>query len=105
MTVTEIQNFCEKLEDSHEVIQWGNDLVFKVGKKMYAVLNFTDPLQVTVKATLDEQSELVTNYKEISVASYVGRFGWVTVSLTEGFDKDFFFSLLKKSYDYVAKKK
>ena len=66
-------SFPETYEDS----PWGHP-VFKVGdNKMFAA-------SLTVKLTPEER-EIALHFPHVSVARYVGRYGWVTA---EVFDED-----------------
>ena len=42
MTLPRLRDFCMSMPGATEQIQWGKDLVFKVGDKMFCVAN-TDP--------------------------------------------------------------
>jgi predicted DNA-binding protein (MmcQ/YjbR family) len=37
MDVEQIRKFCLSMPHATEKVQWGNDLVFKIGEKMFAV--------------------------------------------------------------------
>jgi predicted DNA-binding protein (MmcQ/YjbR family) len=58
---------------------WG-EFAFKIGGKMFAVTGEGSPLRITVKARPEDQDSLCT-HPAIDRASYVGRFGWVTVTV------------------------
>lgn len=59
---------------------WGQ-LTLRVGEKMIAGGGPGSPT-VTVKATREDQAELIGSAPETyAVASHVGRFGWVRVTL------------------------
>lgn len=81
---------------------WG-DIVWKVGGKMFAA---TGPsgTSLTVKATLDQQSALI-QLPHVSVAKYVGKYGWVTIDLADDETLAFALDLIDESYGQVAKKK
>lgn len=71
-------SFPQTYEDS----PWGHP-VFKVGdNKMFAGMSDgEDPVTLTVKLTPDER-EIALHFAYVSVARYVGRYGWVTVTVT-----------------------
>jgi predicted DNA-binding protein (MmcQ/YjbR family) len=58
---------------------------------------------VTVKSTVEKQAVLIQQ-PNIEKAAYVGRFGWVTVSVTNDADLDLAFDLIDESYDLVSSK-
>jgi len=62
-----------------ETVQWGNDLVFKVGGKMFAVLAL-EPAGVwlSFKTTPEEYAELVERVG-IRPAPYLARAHWVAL--------------------------
>jgi predicted DNA-binding protein (MmcQ/YjbR family) len=72
-------SFPETYEDS----PWGHP-VFKVGdNKMFAGMsNSEDPLTLTVKLTPEER-EIALHLPYVTVARYVGRYGWVTAEVTD----------------------
>jgi len=41
MDIDWIREYCLALPHTTEKVQWGNDLVFKIGEKMYAVVALT----------------------------------------------------------------
>lgn len=85
-------------------MQWGDDLCFKVGKKIFAVLSLGSvPPGMCFKCTAEKFVELCEQ-DGIRPAPYVGRYKWV---LLEGLDvlgdgelKD----LIRQSYEMVATK-
>lgn len=69
------------LPSAEERITWGSDHTLRVNDKMFAV-GSPGSAHVTVKASKDEQAELIAADPEtFAVAAYVGRFGWVRVTL------------------------
>jgi predicted DNA-binding protein (MmcQ/YjbR family) len=57
---------------------------------------------VTVKATPEDAEELI-EYPHISVAPYVGRYGWVSVAIEDEAALDQALALISMSYDLVRK--
>ena len=41
MDVEQIRKFCLSMPYATEKVQWGNDLVFKIGEKMFAVVGLS----------------------------------------------------------------
>jgi predicted DNA-binding protein (MmcQ/YjbR family) len=80
MNVESIRRFCLSLPHATESVQWGNDLVFKVGGKMFAVanLNRTQANKVSFKCTPEKFAEL-TEMSGIIPAPYAARYYWVSV--------------------------
>lgn len=98
----ELREKCMSLPDVVEDYPWG-DIVWKVKGKMFAA---TGPSGsgVTVKATLDQQAALI-QLPNIEVAKYVGKYGWVSVTLEDKKTLEFALDLIDESYAQVAKKK
>ena len=68
--------------EAYEDAPWGFP-VFKVAEnKMFALLGSADPLEVTVKVGAEER-EIAMLLPFVRPASYVGRYGWVTVTVAD----------------------
>ena len=98
----ELQHHCLSLDGAWEDYPWG-DIVFKVGAKMFAALG-GNPVTVTVKATPDDASALV-ELPFIERARYVGRHGWVTVTVADDAALDLARDLIAASHALVAPKR
>jgi predicted DNA-binding protein (MmcQ/YjbR family) len=75
------------------------------GNKMFAAfsglpVDRENPLRLTVKATLDDQDALV-QFAHIERAAYVGRFGWITVRISDASTLDHARELVAASYALV----
>jgi predicted DNA-binding protein (MmcQ/YjbR family) len=97
----EIKAYCLDLPDAWEDYPWG-DIVYKVGTKMFVGLGTQTPVTVTVKATPEDAAVLV-QFPHISVAPYVGRYGWVSVVVEDDAALDQMLALISMSYDLVRK--
>lgn len=73
-----IARICLALPGATKNVQWGNDLVFKVGGKMFAVMgaNPGEPTGLSFKAG-DGSFEILTRLKGIAPAPYLARAKWV----------------------------
>jgi predicted DNA-binding protein (MmcQ/YjbR family) len=71
------------LPEAYEDAPWGHP-VFKVAdNRMFATMSDADGgVNVTVKMT-DEERPLALELPFVRVASYVGRYGWVTAHVTD----------------------
>jgi predicted DNA-binding protein (MmcQ/YjbR family) len=78
-----IRRLALSFPETYEDRPWGHP-VFKVGdNKMFAAMSDgEDPVSVTVKLTPEER-EIALHFPYVSVARYVGRYGWVTAELTD----------------------
>jgi len=103
VTADSLVLFCKNLAGATEDIKWGKDLVFSVGKKMFAVFDPEDNTKVCFKATPAMFSTL-TGKKGIISAPYVGRYNWVLVEDLEVLPREMLEDLISESYGLVAAK-
>jgi predicted DNA-binding protein (MmcQ/YjbR family) len=75
MDVDSIRAFCLAFPNATEKLQWGEELCFKVGGKIFVMLGL-DTLRLCFKCTPDMFSELIER-EDIRPAPYVGRYKWV----------------------------
>ncbi len=97
-----VREHCLAKEGAVEEYPWG-DVVWKVSGKMFAAGGETSS-RVTVKATLDEQAVLV-QHPAIEAAAYVGRFGWVTITISDQATLKLAQHLIDESYTAIRPKK
>ena len=87
-----------------EQIQWGYDLVFKVGGKMFAVTRLEPgPVYLSFKASPENFAEL-TERANVIPAPYLARADWVALESKEAIPADELAGLLRESYGLVAAK-
>ena len=99
-----LQAYCLGFEGAFEDYPWG-DIVYKVGKKMFATLHAEEAgVSTTVKASPDDASFLI-ELPHIERAPYIGRHGWVTVRVSDDATLDHAKELVGVSYGLVAPKK
>jgi predicted DNA-binding protein (MmcQ/YjbR family) len=104
MNVELIQRFCLSFPQATENLQWGDDLCFKVGGKIFAVLNLSSvPPRLSFKCTPEKFSELVEQ-EGIAPAAYVGRYNWVSLEQLKVLPWPELKDLLQQSYGMVAAK-
>jgi len=75
-TLDAVREFCRALPGATEDVKWGNDLVFSVGGKMFAVVCLEPPHQISFKCTPEEFAELIER-EGIIPAPYLARAMWV----------------------------
>ncbi len=104
MNIDTVRAICRALPDVTEDIKWGSDLVFSVGKKMFAVVNTERPHTLAFKCTTDAFAEL-TERDGIIPAPYMARNMWVQErSVGDVLDRREIEALLKTSYELVVAK-
>lgn len=95
---------CAAQPDAVEDHPWG-DTVFKVRGKIFAFLGPPEepggPPRMTVKPAPDDVDGLL-QLPYISVAPYVGRYGWVRVTVVDDEALDIALDLIEDSYRIVA---
>ena len=101
MTVDSVRRFCTALPHATETVQWGNDLVFKIGGKMFAVVSL-EPSKVwlSFKATPEQFAEL-TERQGIIPAPYLARSHWVALENEDTLGASELKRFLRQAYDLV----
>ncbi|SRR6266496_4296521 len=80
-SLADVRRIAGSLPETEELLTWGTDVTFRVRGKIFAI-GGEDSDTLSVKATPAGQAELIDlDPATFSVAAYVGRFGWVRVSL------------------------
>jgi predicted DNA-binding protein (MmcQ/YjbR family) len=77
--IERIRTVCLALPDTTEDVKWGNDLVFSVLGKMFAVVCLEPPHTVAFKCSPEDQAELVER-EGIIPAPYLARYFWVQLA-------------------------
>jgi len=92
------------LPHTTETIQWGSDLVFKIGGKMYAVAA-TEPAKVCLsfKCNPDDFAELIER-PDIIPAPYMARAQWVALESEDALSAADIKRQLRRAYDLVKEK-
>src|SRR5260370_23967967 len=104
MNVDGLREICLSFPGATEQIQWGYDLLFKVGGKMFAVTPLEPaPVCLSFKASPENFAEL-TERPHIIPAPYLARARWVALQTRDGLPADELARLLRDSYDLVLAK-
>jgi len=104
MNIEDLRAYCLALPHATEDVQWGNDLLFRIGNKIFAATGLdSTPLQVSLKCTPEKFSELV-EIDGIVPARYTARYHWVTVERTDALSRRELEDLLRQSYEMVLAK-
>ena len=104
MKVELIQRFCLTFPHATEKLQWGDTLCFKVGGKLFAILNLNSvPPRLVLKCTPEKFGELVEREGMVP-AAYVGRYNWVSVEREDALPWPELQDLVRKSYALVVAK-
>jgi predicted DNA-binding protein (MmcQ/YjbR family) len=85
-----------------EKLQWGDDLCFKIGGKIFVMLGLDNP-RLCLKCTPETFAELIER-EDIRPAPYVGRYKWVMLDRIDAVDWKELQELIQRSYEMVAAK-
>jgi predicted DNA-binding protein (MmcQ/YjbR family) len=88
-----------------EQVQWGNDLLYKIGGKMFAAMNL-EPAELTTlgfKCDPEVFAELIER-EGVKPDKYIGRYHWVNVTSLSSFKKKELEDLISASYQMVYDK-
>jgi len=104
MNIDWVREYCLSLPHTTEKVQWVDDLVFKVGGKMFAVV-VLEPAKVwlSFKCTPEEFGEL-TDLPGVIPAPYMARAQWVALQTPNALPPAEIKRLLRQSYDLVFAK-
>lgn len=97
-----IREFCLSFSHATEKLQWEDNLCFKIGGKIFAMLGLDNP-RLCFKCTPDAFSELIER-EDIRPAPYVGRYKWVILDHLDAVGWDELRELIGQSYEMVAAK-
>ena len=95
---SEIRRLALSFPESYEDSPWGHP-VFKVGaNRMFAGMSAADGVvHLTVKLTPEER-EIAQLLPYVRRASYVGRYGWITATVTDEESLEAALEWLRESY-------
>ena len=104
MNIDQLRKLCLSFPGATEQIQWGDDLLFKVGGKMFAVTRL-EPARVwlSLKANPEKFAEL-TERPGIIPAPYLARSKWIALETPDGLPAAEIAQLVRESYVLVLAK-
>jgi predicted DNA-binding protein (MmcQ/YjbR family) len=104
MNIDQLRDLCLSFPGATEQVQWGDDLVFKVGGKMFAVTPL-EPARLWLSLKADPQDFVdLTERPGVIPAPYLARAKWVAFESAQTLPSLEVAALLRKSYDLVAAK-
>ena len=105
MDIESTRAFCLSFPHVTEEVLWGNDLVFKIGGKMFAVIGLDSASDhcMSFKCTPEKFAELIER-NGIVPAPYVARYHWVALESFDALREKELKALLHNSYDLVFEK-
>jgi predicted DNA-binding protein (MmcQ/YjbR family) len=104
MDVDSLRKLCMSFPGTTEQIQWGYDLLFKVGGKMFAITPLEPaPVCLSFKTSPENFAEL-TERPHIIPAPYLARAQWVALQTRDALPLEELSRLLRDSYDMILAK-
>jgi predicted DNA-binding protein (MmcQ/YjbR family) len=102
--IDQLRKICLGFPGATEQVQWEDDLLFKVGGKMFAVTPLEPArLWLSLKADPEEFPEMIER-PGIIPAPYLARAKWIAIETPETLPAAQVSALLRKSYDLVCAK-
>ena len=102
MDVESIRSYCLSFPQATENLQWGDDLCFKIGGKIFLTLGL-DNRCMCFKCVPEKFAELVEQ-EHIRPAPYVGRYKWVMLNRLDALRDDELQELIQQSFEMAAAK-
>lgn len=96
-----IKSHCNSKPNVAEEYPWGH-VVWKAKKKIFTI-GTEGENRFTIKSTPDRQSQLIL-HPNITVASHVGRFGWVSVEVDSEDMLEIAMALIDEAFDSIIVK-
>jgi predicted DNA-binding protein (MmcQ/YjbR family) len=104
MDIESLRAYCLSLPAATEGIQWDNDLLFRIGGKIFAVASLEiTPTRLSFKCTPEIFDQLV-EVEGIIPAPYMARNKWVMLERLDALDEADVKRLVKHSYDMIFAK-
>ncbi len=104
MDISWVREYCLALAQTTEKVQWQDDLVFKVGGKMYAVVALEPGDHwLSFKCTPEQFASLVER-QGILPAPYLARAHWVSLETEDALPRAEIKKLLSEAYALIFAK-
>jgi len=105
MDIESVRKFCLSLPHVTEDVQWGSDLLFRIGNKMFAVVGLEPSTDhcMSMKCTPEKFAELIER-DGIVPAPYVARYHWVALKRFDALPEAELKAQLNKAYELVRDK-
>jgi predicted DNA-binding protein (MmcQ/YjbR family) len=101
MGMSWVRDVCVSFPGATEQVQWGNDLVFKVGGKMFAVVPL-EPVQVVLSFKCrDHDYPVLIERPGVIPAPYLARAQWAAMEREDAIPARELKELLRAAYETV----
>ena len=102
MNTDTIREFCLAFPSATEKLQWGDELCFKVGGRIFAMLGLDNP-RLCFKCSPESFAEMIER-EDVRPAPYVGRYKWVMLDRLDAAPWNELRELIQQSYEMIAAK-
>ena len=103
MTNDSIREHCLSLEHATEVVQWGDHLLFKVGGKMFAMIDL-DGHRCSMRCSPERYAELVEMEDIVPSSHNMWKYHWVTLEALDALPDRELRDALTAAYQLVRAK-
>lgn len=94
---------CRSLPGATEDVKWGDNLVFSVGGKMFAVFDLPDGEPFSFK--VDAQAfDGLTSREGVRPAPYLAKQQWIQLAGFDALPRDVVEDLLRQAHEFVGRK-
>ncbi len=100
MTNESIRHHCLGLPHVTEVVQWESHLLFKIGGKMFAMIDL-DGHRCSLRCAPDRYAELVEMPDIVPASHNMWKYHWATLETLTALPEREFRELLKAAYEIV----
>jgi len=104
MDIDWVREYCLALPHTTEKVQWGDDLVFKVGEKMYAVVALEPGHHWLAFKCSPEEFNALVERPGIVPAPYLARAQWVALETYDALPAVEIKRLLSQAYSLIFNK-
>ena len=105
MTLDSIREYCLSFANTTEKVQWGDDLLFLVGGKIFVIVGMEpgSKIRICFKCSQERYAELLEVDGAMS-APYVGRFNWIALEHFNVLPDRELREVITESYELIAAK-
>ena len=104
MDLDELRRYCLSFPGASEGLQWGDNLLFRVGRKIFAIASLSSvPQALTLKCTPERCAELL-EIEGIRRAPYIGKHHWVELERVDLLPDDEMRELIAESYQNIRRR-
>ncbi len=104
--IQEIVSYCSTKEDAQLEFPFGDDvMVFKVKKKMFALLGLNEPFGINLKCDPIYAEILRAKYNAVIPGYHMNKKHWNTVNFDDTISNELLFEWIDDSYNLVLKRK